>query len=388
MKLALLALAFASSVQAQSAPAFESLAGAQFDALALASGPVFQRNPAATLFDQGPIFTQTGTPNNLSILQTAAPVAYCTLGSSGAGTFRLSDDFTVPTGQTWLVDRVVVFGYQTGATAPSITAGTLRILSTSPGLSATPTVVFGDTTTNRVTPANVTLSGTVRVTDTTLTAVNRLMQAIPLTISPAVPLTAGTYWIDFQATGSVASGPFFPPLTTAILAAQAPTGNAFQLTTVGSAYVGLIQALPNPTCDPTTTTPGPAQGLPFIVEGTNAAPVPVAVTPSGTSLSFTVGSGAIATRTLSFTGAGSVACTATGPFTVAPNPLVAPGSVTVTATAAGTGTLTCVSGATTVATYPLTATSLVAVSALNVWGAFGLLLALSAFGVIAVRRFS
>jgi hypothetical protein len=136
-----------------------------------------------------------------------------------------------------------------------------------------------------------------------------------------------------------------------------------------------------------TTTPGPAQGLPFIIEGATGAPVPVAVTPSGTALSFTVGSGAVSTRTLSFTGTGTVACTATGPFTVAPNPLLAPGSVTVTASAAGTGMLSCVSGALAVATYPLTATLLVAAPALNVWGAFALLLALSAFGLLAVRRF-
>lgn len=118
------------------------------------------------------------------------------------------------------------------------------------------------------------------------------------------------------------------------------------------------------------------------------AQVPVAVTPTGTTLTFTVGAGGTPTRSLSFTGAGSVSCTATGPFTVAPNPLVAPGSVTVTATGAGNGTLTCVSGQTTVATYPLQATLIVQAPALNTWGLFGLLFALSAFGVVSVRRFS
>jgi hypothetical protein len=116
--------------------------------------------------------------------------------------------------------------------------------------------------------------------------------------------------------------------------------------------------------------------------------LPVAVTPSGTSLAFSLSPGSTVTRSLSFTGTGSVACTATGPFTVSPNPLVAPGSVNVTATGAGNGTLTCVSGPTTIATYPLLATVLVPAPALNVWGAFGLLLALSALGVVAVRRYS
>ncbi len=111
---------------------------------------------------------------------------------------------------------------------------------------------------------------------------------------------------------------------------------------------------------------------------------PAPVIPTGTSLNLNVGT----STPVGFTGAGSVSCTVTGPFTATPNPLTSPGTVTLTATGAGTGTLTCVSGATTIATYPLRATLLVATPSLNLWGAMGLLLALSAFGVVAVRRFS
>jgi hypothetical protein len=339
------------------------------------------------LFDQGPIFTQTGTPNNLSILQNAAPVTYCTLGATATGAFRLADDFTIPAGQTWQVNRVVVFGYQTGATAPSITSGNLRILSTSPGLSITPTVVSGDTTTNVVTPANVTLSGTARVTGTTLTATNRLMQAIPLTISPAVTLTAGTYWVDFQAAGSVASGPFFPPLTTAILTAPASTGNALQLATAGAAYVALAQAFPNPDC--LTTTVGPTQGVPFIVEGTNTTVSVVPVTPTGTavSLPFTPG-GAAGTRAFAFVGAGEVSCTVSGPFTAAPLTFTSPGSTTVTATGVGTGELVCSAGGAVIARYPLGSTFTVQAPAFSALS-LGLMLAgFGLLGLFATRRFS
>ena len=119
-----------------------------------------------------------------------------------------------------------------------------------------------------------------------------------------------------------------------------------------------------------------------------ALPLPVAVTPSGTALNFTVGFGSTSSRSLSFTGTGPVSCTASGPFTVTPNPLTAPGAVTITATGPGTGVLTCTSGATTIATYPLSSTLLVQAPSLNLWGAFGLLLALSAFGMVAVRRFN
>jgi hypothetical protein len=260
--LAITVAAVSSFSQAQSLDTFD--AAAPISTGITGVGPVFQRS-AAVLFDQGPLITQTGTPN-LSILNTTAAVNYCTLGFSAAGTNRIADDFTVPAGQTWTVDRVTVFGYQTGATAITINAGTLRILSTSPGVNAAPTVVFGDTTTNRVTPANVTLAGTNRVTSTTLTATDRLIQAIPLAVSPAVVLQAGTYWIDFGAAGTNASGPFFPPLSP-VVAAPTANGNAFN-GTAGAVYPAVVQNIGNPTCAAGATVPGPAHGVPFIVEGT------------------------------------------------------------------------------------------------------------------------
>jgi hypothetical protein len=237
----------------------------------VAAGPLF-RLPTAILLDQGPLFTQAGTPN-LSILNTTAAVNYCVLGYSAAGTNRLADDFTVPAGQTWTINSVTVFGYQTGATAVSINSGTLRILSTSPGVNAAPTVVFGDTTTNRVTPANVTLAGTNRVTSTTLTATDRLIQAIPLAVTPGLVLQPGTYWIDFGAAGTVASGPFFPPLSPAVTA-PAANGNAFN-GAAGAIYPAAVQNLGNPTCAPGATLPGPAHGIPFIIDGTSAPIAPV-----------------------------------------------------------------------------------------------------------------
>ena len=380
-----------------------------FDPLAVATtgttptGPIFQRVPAAILFDQGPVFTQTGTPNNLSILNTTGGANYCTLGFSAAtGVARLADDFTVPAGQTWTVDRVVVFGYQTGGTAPSITSGTLRILSTSPGLSATPTVVFGDSTTNRVTPANVTLSGTVRVSSTTLTATNRLVQAIPLVMSPAVVLPAGTYWIDFDAAGSVASGPFFPPLSPVVTAPTA-NGNAFN-GLGGSVYPAVVQNIANAanSCAPADVTPGPAHGIPFIVEGTSGtigAPTITPVTPAG-AVSFTLP----ATRSFVFnnaagaTASGTVSCAIAGagfsvnPATVQTIPIGGSSTFVVSAAAAGTGTLSCVvQGIAQPVVYNLTAGApvvLIPTPTLSLWSALALLMGLGLFGALTVRRFS
>jgi hypothetical protein len=368
------------------------------------TGALYQRAPAAILFDQGPIFTQTGAPNNLSIMNNTATVGYCTLGFAGTGAFRVADDFTVPAGQTWVVDKVTVFGYQTGATAPSINAGTLRLLSTSPAASTTPTVVFGDATTNVLTTP-VTLAGTARVTSTTLTNTQRLLQAIPLTISPAVTLAPGTYWIDFTAAGTVASGPFFPPLSPVITAPTA-TGNAIQQTTAGAAYVALNQAIAdpaNPTCAAGTTTVGPAQGVPFIVEGVQAAAI-VPVTPAGTINANTTAGQTTASIPLNFTNpaggaAGTVSCALTNAVNTTISPttavtipsgttggFVVTGSGTPGSTFSGTVTCTIPGSPNVVYTINGVISAVTSITTLSNFGLIALALMLVGFGALVSRR--
>lgn len=227
----------------------------------LSSNPVAPANfttPTLVLFNQGPLTNGT----NVSILNNAAPFNWSSLGFTGTGNFRLADDFTVPAGQLWNVEAITVFGYQTGATAASINSATLRILNGAPPAGAP---VFGNTTT-AITPTT-TLTGAFRVTPTTLTATNRAIQAVRIPVSPPVALTAGTYFIDFAATGTVASGPFFPPVVPNI-AAPAATGNALQSN--AGTWGPLLMGLTSDTGAPT----GPQQGLPFIVEGTFNIPAP------------------------------------------------------------------------------------------------------------------
>src|SRR5690349_23149983 len=59
--------------------------------------------------------------------------------------YLLAEDFTVPAGQTWNLDTVIIYSYQTGSsTAPSpINFATLQIRQSS----VSGSVVFGDTTT-------------------------------------------------------------------------------------------------------------------------------------------------------------------------------------------------------------------------------------------------
>ncbi len=213
--------------------------------------------PTLVLFNQGPLTNGT----NVSILDNNAPFLYNTLGFTGAGAFRLADDFTVPANQVWNIESIIVFGYQTGATSPTITGATMQIRNGAPPAGA---VIFGNETTNI--PATSTLSGAFRVTPTTLTATNRAIQAVRIPV--AVTLTGGTYFIDFTTSGT-GGGPFFPPVVPA-LTAPAPTGNALQLQT--GVWNPLRMGL---TTDPVGAPgTGPQQGLPFIVEGSFTIPAP------------------------------------------------------------------------------------------------------------------
>jgi hypothetical protein len=127
------------------------------------------------------------------------------------GTFRSADKFMVPAADTggWDVDEICFFGYQTGATAPTITAASVRIMEggANPDLGV---LKWGDQVTNVM--SSNTLGNRYRVTQTTLTNNQRREQVIRVKISPALHLDAGKeYWVDYGATGSAAfSGPWSP----------------------------------------------------------------------------------------------------------------------------------------------------------------------------------
>jgi hypothetical protein len=119
---------------------------------------------------------------------------------------RCADNFTIPAGQTWTITQVVEFAYQTGftgGTSPIIGAN-LRIWSGRPGDNGS-TIIFGDTTTNRL--ATTVDSGLFRIGNTTggnggvgaaATGTTRRIWQINMNVSPSLVLQAGTYWVDFQ----------------------------------------------------------------------------------------------------------------------------------------------------------------------------------------------
>ncbi|HRQ40767.1 MAG TPA: proprotein convertase P-domain-containing protein [Chloroflexota bacterium] len=239
------------------------------------------RVPEDILYDNGPLITHPGGGAggaDVSALQTALGMDTFGFGNQVAAGNRVADDFTV-TGGGWFINTITFFGYQTGSsTTSTFTAVNLRIWDGPPN-DPTSNVVFGDTTTNRMTATG--WSNIYRTLDTALSATDRPIMANVTDINTFLP--PGTYWVDWQANGTLASGPWAPPIS---ILGQTTTGNAMQFTTAG--WANLV--------DGGTLTP---QGLPFIIEGlsdcSNPADVPwVSVDPTsgsnagGTSTDVTV----------------------------------------------------------------------------------------------------
>ena len=173
--------------------------------------PLIYRQPAAT-FDNGPLVTHPGGGAggaDASRLQNSS-LLMSTLGftASTAGAFRIADDFTV-TAPGWTVNTVTFFGYQTGSTTTS-TMNTLRLQIWNGNPSSGGAVIFGDTTTNRF--ASTAWSNAYRDTETTVANNQRPIMSVT-SVGLAQALTPGTYFVDFQLGGTLASGPFIPPVT-------------------------------------------------------------------------------------------------------------------------------------------------------------------------------
>ena len=187
--------------------------------------------PTAIIYDNGPLATGTLARNGTSTApagtqwseaswdfgdnttsNTLSGVGCQVIGAATAN--RCADDFNVPVGQTWTINQVIGFAYQTGSVANPIIGANLRIWLGRPGDPGS-TIIFGDTSTNRI--GTVTDAGLYRIFNSgppgnTATGTTRIIRQVPILVSPAAVLTAGNYWVDFQFDGG-ASGNFSPPTT-------------------------------------------------------------------------------------------------------------------------------------------------------------------------------
>lgn len=210
------------------------------------------------LYGNGPVITHSPPcpgPADASRLQNSS-LGLSSLGFnvSLSGGFRIADDFTVPAGG-WYISSAGFLGYQTGSTTTStFDHVNFRIWNGPPNVSGS-TVVFGDTSTNRF--ASTAFTSIYRDSETTTCAAGGTTRPIMLTRGNAgVLLAPGTYWLDWQLGGTLASGPWQLPVT---LLGQPgkPGANALQ-------FVPPPTNAWNPVRDAATSVP---QDAPFFLDG-------------------------------------------------------------------------------------------------------------------------
>ncbi|MFO7723381.1 MAG: T9SS type A sorting domain-containing protein [Bacteroidales bacterium] len=206
------------------------------------------------LYDNGPLVNIPGSAGNpdTSRLQSVT-LSMSTLGFgiqlTATTSNRIADDVTIAD-SAWAIDSIVFFTYQTGSSTVSTTTGSnLRIWDGAPDL-LTSNIVWGDDITDRL--ANTYWSNIYRdsesatgIGNTTRPIMRNVLQTAGWFLNP------GTYWLDYQAEGSLTSGPWGPPIT---INGLTVTGNALQMTSAGWA----------PANDGGSMT---QQGLPFIIYG-------------------------------------------------------------------------------------------------------------------------
>jgi len=216
-----------------------------------AGGPIWD-GPKALLWDNGPIVTSIGTgaggadESILDITETTNG-----FGCQWAADIRLSDEFVVPAGETWEIDTITLFGYQTDSGPPSSIIGAyIEIYDGDPEFG---TLVYGDLFTNKLTSSS--WINCYRVNqDGSGTNTQRPIMANVCEFTPVITLTEGTYWLCWQLDGVGSSGPWNPPIT---IDGQLVTGNAIQY----------YQSVWGPVEDATSLN---AKGLPFILEGSSS----------------------------------------------------------------------------------------------------------------------
>lgn len=219
-------------------------------------------NPDAVLWDNGPLVNSPGTGPGGSdeslAMDITSGLTSRGFNASALSAARMSDNFTVVDSGGWDVTTLTFFIYMGGGppTTPSpFTAINYQIWDGPPD-DAGSTVVYGDTTTNRL--SSTTWANMYRRLESDPTDSSR--PVFVLVANDSFTLPAGDYWLDWQADGDpLYSGPWQPPIT---INGQTTTGNGKQY------FSGAWQEV----VDASLGTP---QGLPFVIEGTINPPTSV-----------------------------------------------------------------------------------------------------------------
>lgn len=183
------------------------------------------------LYDNGPMITHPNGGaggNPVSALQSALGNSTFGFGAQISAGNSIADDFVV-TGGGWQINEMQFFTYQTGSTTTS-TINDLRVQIYNGPPNSGGTVIWGDMTTNRL--SSTAWTTIYRALDTDLLNTQRPIMRAVATLTTPISLAPGTYWVEFQFGGTLASGPWAPPVT--ILGSTGkPGANALQKTSTG-----------------------------------------------------------------------------------------------------------------------------------------------------------
>ncbi|WP_422016928.1 PEP-CTERM sorting domain-containing protein [Roseateles sp.] len=201
---------------------------------------------AATIYSNGPVVPAGG----ISVIDPGSTTFG--LGANLGAGVRLAEDFTITVGQSWTIESINFFSYQTNATA-------------FPLISATWSVVSGDVNTGTVVASGTTAltsDGQVgfRVSATAQTDTARRIWSANANVIDFT-LGSGTYWLRWSLSGSTSfTGPWVPPTS------DGATGNAMQDNNTGTFTLA------------TDTSTGVSFTLPFVLNGVvTAVPEPTQV---------------------------------------------------------------------------------------------------------------
>jgi len=220
---------------------------------------VTYRLGANVLYDNGPFITSYGDgPDgaDVSLLQNVS-LGMTTFGASvfleGGPHWRIAEAFTVTTPGGWSLENVLFYAYQTGSSITSTFTGVNYQIWDGPPNDPDSAVIYGDTSTNRL--ENTGWTGVYRYTENSPGTTRPIMYIFG---EADVHLMPGVYWLDWQLAGSLASGPFQPPIT---IIGETTTGNALQLSTSG--WINFAD-----------TGVGAPQGAPFQLWGATVCEMP------------------------------------------------------------------------------------------------------------------
>lgn len=197
-------------------------------------------------YSNGAYYNIEGTPKK-SVVQTSLGLSTYGFNCSYTNEFRMADDFTLT--ETVGIESIKFFAYQTGSsTTSTMDMVTLQIWDGDPS-NPSSNIVWGDEFDDVM--SATAWSGAYRVLDNALNNTDRpiMVQTVE---TPGLVLGPGTYWLDWNVSGTLASGPWASPI---VIEGETVTGNAKQFTP-DNGWVNLIDS-----------GASAQQGLPFEIYG-------------------------------------------------------------------------------------------------------------------------